>query len=129
MSLTVINTDKAPAAIGPYSQALSTGQMLYTSGQIPLVVGESEIKGDVSTQTTQVLENLKAVIQEAGAELSNVVKTTVFVTDLGDFATVNGIYAEYFGNHKPARSTVQVAALPLGAKVEIEAVVQLPASA
>jgi len=125
MTLEVINTDKAPAAIGPYVQALSTGQVLYTSGQIPLVPGKNVISGDISSQTKQVFENLQAVIEEAGATLENVVKTTVFVTDLGDFATVNEIYASFFGTHKPARSTVQVAALPLGANVEIEPVAVL----
>ncbi|MDV7341480.1 RidA family protein [Terasakiella sp. A23] len=125
MTFDVINTPNAPAAIGPYVQALSTGQILYTSGQIPLVPGEGEITGDITVQTTQVFMNLKAVIEEAGATLDNVIKTTVFVTDLADFATVNGIYASFFGDHKPARSTVQVAALPLGANVEIEAIVVL----
>ncbi len=127
MSLQTIHTDKAPAAIGPYVQALSNGQLLYTSGQIPLVPGETAITGDIASQTQQVFENLKAVIEKACASLDNVIKTTVFVTDLNDFATINEIYATAFGEHKPARSTVQVAALPLGAEVEIEAVVVLPA--
>jgi len=125
MPFEIINTDNAPAAIGPYVQALSTGQILYTSGQIPLVPGETQISGTIEEQTKQVLNNLKAVIEEAGATLKNVIKTTVFVTDLNDFATVNEIYATYFDTHKPARSTVQVVALPLGANVEIEAVVVL----
>lgn len=118
-----ISTDKAAAAIGPYSQAVKTGNMLFTSGQIPLKPESGEmVKGGIEDQTRQVLANLKAVLEAGGATPSMVMKTTIFLTDLNDFGTVNGIYAEFFGEVKPARSTVQVAALPKGALVEIEAV-------
>lgn len=120
--LRVISTDQAPAAIGPYSQAIRAGQWLYTSGQIPLTPGGEMVDGDATLQTQQVFANLRAVLDVAGASLSQVVKTTVFVADLNDFAAVNAVYADAFGDHRPARSTVQVARLPRDAKVEIEVV-------
>ncbi|MCY0901902.1 MAG: RidA family protein [Firmicutes bacterium] len=120
--LRVISTDQAPAAIGPYSQAIRAGQWLYTSGQIPLTPGGEMVDGDATLQTQQVFANLRAVLGAAGASLSQVVKTTVFVADLNDFAAVNAVYADAFGDHRPARSTVQVARLPRDAKVEIEVV-------
>ncbi|GIV20417.1 MAG: reactive intermediate/imine deaminase [Armatimonadota bacterium] len=119
----VITTANAPAAIGPYSQAIRVGNMVFTSGQIPLHPQTGEIVGETAAeQARQVLYNLQAVLQAAGASLQDVVKTTIFLTDLGQFASVNAVYAEFFPNDPPARSTVQVAALPRGVQVEIEAV-------
>ncbi len=118
-----IQTEAAPAAVGPYSQAICVGNMVYTAGQIPLdPASGSVIEGDIEAQTARVLDNLSAVLEAAGSSLNQVVKTTVFLQDLGDFAAMNGVYAQYFDAVKPARSTVEVAALPLGVKVEIEAV-------
>jgi len=119
----VITTHDAPAAIGPYSQAIRTGNLVFISGQIPLHPQTGEIVGETAAeQARQVLQNLQAVLQAAGASLQNVVKTTIFLTDLGQFAAVNAVYAEFFPHDPPARSTVQVAALPRGVQVEIEAV-------
>jgi 2-iminobutanoate/2-iminopropanoate deaminase len=120
-----IQTNKAPAAIGPYSQAMATGQLLFTSGQIPLRPDGSLVEGGIELQTQQVLENLSAVIEAAGATPGQVVKTTVFLKNLEDFAAMNAIYAATFGSHGPARSTVQVARLPRDVLVEIEAIVSL----
>lgn len=117
-----ISTDKAPAAIGPYSQAIQAGEFLYVSGQIPVDPATGEIPGDVSLQAKRSLENLKAVIEAAGYRLTDVVKTTVFAADIADFSAVNAVYAEYFPANAPARSFVAVKDLPKGAKVEIEAV-------
>ena len=121
----VIQTPNAPAAIGPYSQAMVVGDLLFTSGQIPLRADGTLNDGDIETQTTQVLANLKAVIEAAGASLNKVVKTTVFMKNLDDFVTMNKIYGDTFGSHTPARSTVQVAKLPRDVLVEIEAIVSL----
>ncbi|WP_372795488.1 RidA family protein [Pontiella sp.] len=123
----IITTGKAPAPIGPYNQAVKCGNLLYTSGQIPVNPETgAKVEGGIAPQTVQVLENLKAVLDAAGATLDRVIKTTVFLQDMGDFAEFNGIYADYFGeDNAPARSTVQVAALPLGALVEIELVAEL----
>lgn len=120
-----IQTNKAPAAIGPYSQAMVTGSLLFTSGQIPLRPDGSLVEGGIELQTQQVLENLRAVIEAAGATPGQVVKTTVFLKNLEDFAAMNAIYAATFGSHCPARSTVQVARLPRDVLVEIEAIVSL----
>jgi len=120
-----IQTQNAPAAIGPYSQAMITGSLLFTSGQIPLRPDGSLVEGGIDVQTQQVFENLRAVIEAAGASLGQVVKTTVFLKDMQDFAAMNGIYAAAFGSHCPARSTVQVARLPRDVLVEIEAIVAL----
>jgi 2-iminobutanoate/2-iminopropanoate deaminase len=120
-----VQTQNAPAAIGPYSQAIVAGSLLFTSGQIPLRTDGSLVEGGVEVQTQQVLENLRAVIEAAGASLTQVVKTTVFLKDMQDFAAMNGIYAAAFGSHCPARSTVQVARLPRDVLVEIEAIVSL----
>jgi len=124
-----IATADAPAAIGPYSQAVRVGDLLFTSGQIPIDPATGAmITGGIEAQTTRVMENLKAVLLAAGAELTQVVKTTVFLKDLGDFAAMNAIYERYFapeGTVAPARSTVQVAALPKDALVEIDVVVRL----
>lgn len=121
----VIQTPNAPAAIGPYSQAMVVGDLLFTSGQIALRPDGSLNDGDIVAQTQQVLGNLKAVIEAAGADLSKVVKTTVFLKNLDDFVAMNTIYGEAFAGHTPARSTVQVAKLPRGVLVEIEAIVSL----
>ncbi len=118
-----VSTDKAPAAIGPYSQAIVAGKLIYTAGQIPLDPATMEMVGsNVTEQTEQVLKNLKAVLEAAGAGLGAVVKTTVFLADMADFQAMNEVYASHFGDHKPARAAVQAAALPKGALVEIEAV-------
>ncbi|MCY0887837.1 MAG: RidA family protein [Alicyclobacillaceae bacterium] len=115
-----ISTTSAPAAIGPYAQAVAVGPFLYTSGQIPLSPDGTFMQGDIATETKQVLENLDAILKEAGYGRNEVVKTTIFMTNLAHFAEVNEFYAEFFGDHRPARSTVQVAALPRGAQIEIE---------
>ncbi|NOT65032.1 MAG: RidA family protein [Methylotenera sp.] len=121
----VIQTPNAPAAIGPYSQAMVVGDLLFTSGQIPLRADGTLLEGDITVQTTQVLANLKAVIEAAGAGLNKVVKTTVFLKNLDDFVAMNKVYGDTFGTHTPARSTVQVAKLPRDVLVEIEAIVSL----
>jgi 2-iminobutanoate/2-iminopropanoate deaminase len=120
-----IQTSNAPAAIGPYSQAIQVGTMLFTSGQIPLRADGSLVEGDIEVQTQQVFDNLRAVIEAAGGTLSQVVKTTVFLKDLKDFVAMNGVYEAAFGDHRPARSAVQVARLPRDVLVEIEAIVSL----
>lgn len=125
MKKEIIDTNQAPAAIGPYSQAVKIGDFLYTSGQLGLDPATGELKAGVENQAKQALANLKAVLKEAGATTGNVVKTLVFLTDINDFAAVNAIYAEEFRPPFPARSAVQVAALPKGALVEIEAVATL----
>lgn len=119
-----VHSDNAPKAIGPYSQAIIVGDLVYTAGQIPLSPTTGAIVGTtIEEQTRQVMENLKAVLEEAGSSLDKVVKTTVFLANLSDFAKLNAVYGEYFtGDTPPARSTVQVAALPRGALVEIECV-------
>ncbi len=121
-----IASTSAPKAIGPYSQAVKAGNVLYASGQIPLDPASGNlVDGDFTAQARRVFENLKAVLHEVGADFRNVVKATVYLTDLGNFQTLNSIYAEYFGEHKPARSTLGVAALPRGAMVEIDLVAVL----
>ena len=126
MTRSVVQTSQAPSAIGPYSQAISVSaatKTVYCSGQIPLdpVTGQM-VEGDITAQTERVLQNLKAVIAASGLELSNVVRCGIFLTDLNDFAKVNEVYARFFTSAPPARSTVQVPALPRGARVEIEAI-------
>ena len=126
--LKAVITQEAPAPVGPYNQAVIAGGWLYCSGQIPLdpATGAMVGEGNVEAETRQVLRNLKAVLQEAGTEPSHVVRTTVFLVDLGDFQTVNAIYAEMFGDGvSPARACVQVAALPKGSKVEIDCIAWL----
>ena len=119
----VITTADAPKAIGPYSQALSVKGLIFTAGQVGLHPETGQIvEGGIEAQTRRVLDNLTAVLAAAGASLANVVKTTVFMQDLGEFAAMNAVYAEYFTDNLPARSTVQVAALPRGARVEIECI-------
>jgi 2-iminobutanoate/2-iminopropanoate deaminase len=119
----IISTNEAPSAIGPYSQAVRSGSFLFCSGQIPLDPKSGQIvSGDIAAQTRRVLDNIAAVLRAEGFTFDNVVKTTIFLTDLGDFQTVNEVYSSYFKQGPPARSTVQVSALPKGAKIEIEAI-------
>ena len=121
-----VSTDGAPKAIGPYEQAWVVDGIVYTSGQIALDPKTGEmVAGGVAEQTRRVLENLKAVLEAAGSSLDRVVRTTVYLTDLSQFGTLNAVYAEYFGSSRPARSTVGVAALPRGALVEIDAIATL----
>jgi 2-iminobutanoate/2-iminopropanoate deaminase len=123
MNLKAISTEKAPAAIGPYSQAIQAGNLLFCSGQIPLdpVSGEV-VDGDVRRQAEQVMDNIAAVLSAAGAGFSDVVKATVYLVEMSDFAAVNEVYGRCFADHKPARSTVAVKALPRGVLVEIEVI-------
>jgi 2-iminobutanoate/2-iminopropanoate deaminase len=121
----IYHTDKAPAAIGPYSQAVSAGRWLYTSGQIGLDPATGEMVPGFDAQARQVLANLRAVLAEAGLDFTDVVKATIYVTDLADFPRLNELYGEALGDHRPARSTVQVAALPKGGLVEIDLVARL----
>ena len=119
----IVSTDKAPGAIGPYSQAIKTGGMLFCSGQIPIDPETGEfVSNDIGEQTDQVLKNLSAVLEAGGMNLGNVVKTTVFLADMSDFAVMNEVYGRYFDSNKPARATVQAARLPRDAKVEIECI-------
>jgi 2-iminobutanoate/2-iminopropanoate deaminase len=118
-----VSTPQAPAAIGPYSQAVMAGDLVFTAGQIALDPTTMELVGsDVRAQAAQVLTNLRAVLAAAGCEFAHVVKTTVYLADMADFAAMNEVYSAYFGNHKPARSAVEAAALPKGALVEIDAI-------
>ncbi|WP_110520379.1 RidA family protein [Herpetosiphon llansteffanensis] len=124
MTREVISTPNAPAAIGPYSQAIAIDGLLFCSGQIPLDPATGQVvEGDVSVQTRQVMENIRALLTAAGTSLEKVVKTTIFLADMNDFATVNAIYGEYFPENPPARSTVQVARLPRDVQVEVEVIV------
>ncbi|WP_284642804.1 RidA family protein [Paenibacillus silviterrae] len=120
MTLHKVATEGAPAAIGPYSQAIRFGDLLFTSGQIPLGLDGQVVEGGIAEQTHQVFRNLKAVLTAGGADFKDVVKATVFIKDMNQFGQVNEIYASYFGDHKPARSTVEVARLPKDVLVEIE---------
>ncbi|MBP1977700.1 RidA family protein [Cohnella thailandensis] len=121
-----ISTDAAPAAIGPYAQAVRYGDLLFTSGQIPLTPDGVLVEGGIEEQTRQVLSNLKAVLASVGADFKNVIKTTVFLKDMNQFATFNSVYATYFSEHTPARSTVEVARLPRDVLVEIEVISTIP---
>lgn len=121
----IIQTSNAPQAIGPYAQAVVVGDLLFTSGQIPLRPDGTLNDGDIAAQTTQVMTNLKGVVEAAGATLDKVVKTTVFLKNMDDFSAMNQVYGEFFAGHTPARSTVQVAKLPRDVMVEIEAIVSL----
>jgi 2-iminobutanoate/2-iminopropanoate deaminase len=126
----IISTNEAPGAIGPYSQAVRYGSFLFCSGQIPLDPKSGQIiSGDIAAQTRRVLDNIAAVLRAEGLIFDNVVKTTIFLTDLGDFQTVNEVYSSYFKQSPPARSTVQVSALPRGAKIEIDAIASAPGDA
>ena len=122
----IIHTDQAPKAVGPYSQAVSTGNLLFTAGQVAIDPATGKlVDGGIKEQTRQVMQNLKAILTAAGTDFSKVVKSTVFLQDMKQFADFNQVYAEYFPSEPPARSTFQVGALPLGAVVEIEMVVAL----
>jgi len=121
-----VSTIKAPGAIGPYSQAIITGNLLFASGQLPINPETGKIpEGPIGNRARQVFENLRAIVEEAGGNLNDVVKTTVFMTNLQDFKEMNEVYATYFSDPFPARSAVQVAALPLGADIEVEAIISL----
>jgi len=123
MEKKIISTPKAPAAIGPYSQAIKIGNFLYTSGQISLDAETMEmVTGSIEIETEKVLQNLEAILMEDGLSLNHVIKTTVYLSDLGDFSKMNQVYENFFSDNKPARACVQVAALPKGAKVEIDAI-------
>jgi 2-iminobutanoate/2-iminopropanoate deaminase len=125
MDRTIVSTDKAPGAVGPYSQAVIVGDLVFASGALALDPNTGEMVGEeIGAQTRQVLENVQGVLEAAGSSLDRVVKTTVFLTDMGSFAQMNSVYAEFFSSHPPARSTVQVGALPKGALVEIESIAQ-----
>jgi 2-iminobutanoate/2-iminopropanoate deaminase len=128
MTRTVVTTDSAPAAIGPYSQAVVAGQLVFTSGQIPLAPDGSLVGGDIRAQTQRVMDNVAAVLAAAGCSLSSVVKCTIFLADMDDFATVNEVYGSYFGDAPPARSTVEVSRLPRDVRIEIEAVAIIDAA-
>jgi len=122
----VISTDKAPAAVGAYSQGIIANGFVYTAGQIPLIPGTSDLReGGIEAQTRQVMNNIKGVLEGAGSSLESVVKTTVFLADINDFAAFNAIYAEFFPEDPPARTTVQAGGLPIGALIEVEAVALL----
>jgi 2-iminobutanoate/2-iminopropanoate deaminase len=125
--LSIVSTEEAPAAIGPYSQGIVCGNVLYTAGQIPLDPIRMEVDGvDIETQSERVMANLDAVLRASGSSLGNVVKTTCFLTDLNDFQAFNSIYGRWFGEHKPARSTVEVSRLPRGVLIEVECVAAVP---
>ncbi len=123
MKLESVHTDRAPQAIGPYSQAIVAGNLVFTAGQVPLDPTTMRIvEGDVAVQTGRVMENIRAVLEAAGASLGSVVKTTVFLKDMNDFTAMNEVYGRYFGHHKPARSTVEVARLPKDVRIEIDTI-------
>jgi 2-iminobutanoate/2-iminopropanoate deaminase len=123
MERRIIHTDNAPKAIGPYSQAVRTGEFIFTAGQIPLDPATMKlVEGDITVQTRRALTNLSNVLEAAGSSLGRVLKTTVFLADFNDFQAMNAVYAEFFGDQPPARSTIQAARLPAGALVEIEAI-------
>ena len=117
-----VATDKAPAAFGPYAQAVNANGLIYTSGQIPVTTNGLLVEGTIEEQTHQVFANLKAILEEANSSLEKVVKATVFLTDMDNFVAVNDVYAEHFGTHTPARSCVQVARLPKDVQIEIEVI-------
>jgi len=119
------HTDKAPAAVGPYVQAIGTEQFVFTSGQIPLNPETGELVTEISAAARQVLNNIKAILEESGSSIDKVIKCTVYLADINDFAAVNEVYKEFFDEHKPSRSALQVAALPLGAALEIEAIASI----
>jgi 2-iminobutanoate/2-iminopropanoate deaminase len=123
MTIFSVTTENAPQAIGPYSQAVRHGELIFASGQIPIDPATNQlVPGDITAQTRQVLTNLRAVLEASESGMTKVLKTTVFLTDLADFAEMNAVYAEAFGDHRPARSTVQVAALPKSVRIEIDVI-------
>ena len=121
----VFFSDKAPKPVGPYSQIVKAGSFLFLAGQIPLTPQNTMLEGDISAQARQVLENLKAILEKAGSNMNQVVKTTIFLADLSDFEAVNKVYADYFREPYPARSTVEASKLPKGARVEIDAIAMI----
>ena len=125
MTREIIHTSQAPAAVGPYSQAVRVGNLVFTAGQIGLDPATGKLQTGLESQTKQVLANLKAVLEAAGSGMADIIKTTIFLADMADFGIVNGIYGDFFEEAPPARSTVAVAGLPLGALVEIEAIAQI----
>jgi 2-iminobutanoate/2-iminopropanoate deaminase len=129
MVTATISTPGAPRAIGPYSQGITANGFLFTAGQVGFDPASGElVDGGIAEQTHRVLQNIRAILRAGGTDIANVVKTTVFLVDMADFALMNEVYAEFFGDHRPARSTVAVASLPRGARVEIEAIAVLPSS-
>ena len=129
MATTMISTPGAPRAIGPYSQGITANGFLFTAGQVGFDPASGElVDGGIAEQTHRVLQNIRAILRAGGTDVANVVKSTVFLVDMADFALMNKVYAEFFGDHRPARSTVAVASLPRGARVEIEAIAVLPSS-
>lgn len=129
MARSVIATEHAPGAIGPYSQGIRIGNLVFTAGQIPLDPATGKlVEGDIAVQTDRVMRNLSAILEAAGSSLGRVVKTTCFLADLNDFATFNEVYGRYFGDNRPARSTVEVSRLPAGARVEVECIAECDAS-
>jgi 2-iminobutanoate/2-iminopropanoate deaminase len=129
MAATTISTPGAPRAIGPYSQGITANGFLFTAGQVGFDPASGElVDGGITEQTHRVLQNIRAILRAGGTDMEQVVKTTVFLVDMADFALMNEVYAEFFGDHRPARSTVAVASLPRGARVEIEAIAVLPSS-
>jgi 2-iminobutanoate/2-iminopropanoate deaminase len=124
--MNTVQTDDAPRTIGPYSQAVQVDGWLYASGQLPMTPAGDMVEGDIEIQAEQVFNNIEAILKAAGGSLSQVVKATVFVQDLNDFARLNAVYERRFAGHKPARSTVEVARLPRDARVEIEIIARLP---
>ena len=123
----LINDPNSPAAIGPYSHAVISGNMLFTSGQIPInPLTSSLVEDEIKTQTDQVFNNILSILESQSLSLENVVKTTVFLKDMNEFKDFNAVYEQRFGSHKPARSTIEVASLPLGSRVEIEAIAEIP---
>ena len=126
MTREIVSTDRAPAAVGPYSQAVRTGGLVFTAGQIPLDPATGQlVTGDIQAQARQSLTNVKAVLEAAGSSMADVVKVTVFLLDMGEFKAMNEVHARFFPESPPARSAVQVSALPLGARIEIEAVAEI----
>lgn len=126
MDIKMFNTENAPAAVGPYSHAVLAGDMIYISGQIPMNPATGElVKSGVEDETSQCLENAKAILEDAGTSLEKVVKATIFIKNMDDFGKINGVYGKYFSGHKPARACVEVARLPLGVNVEIEMIAAL----
>lgn len=122
MGLNYISTEKAPGAVGPYSQGIGFGELVFTSGQLPIDPSSGELVTEIQQATRVALDNVKAVLEAGGAELDSVIKVTVFVKNMDDFSKINEIYSEYFTNHKPARSLVEVARLPKDGVIEIEAI-------
>ncbi|NLV77350.1 MAG: RidA family protein [Tissierellia bacterium] len=126
MNISFINTNKAPGAVGPYSQGVKADNLIFTSGQLPIIPETGELlKDDIKKETRQCLENVKAILEEAGATLRDIVKVNIYIVDMGNFSSINEVYEEYFNEHKPARSCVEVSQLPKDGNIEIEAIAVL----